>query len=703
MTVHDEPHQPDDGLTHAMMIAALNGILAECGYDPVPDDEDEPACADHPADQTADHPADRLIEDARQRADGIVAAALETAVQYTDAALDQAARTVLSARGTLVRLPAAAGPLEPGALPPATGAGPEGAGAQSVGDIWFAATAAAGVYLPIAEDAAARTLGVFASCLHDAARATPPDLDAAYRVGVEVVALGVSRPEALPASMTLMLDHLSEGDAVRRPARQVAGAFAAGFAAALQARTLAQQESLHRATHRAAREFQSALQHSEARYHRLAYYDPVTGLANKARLVQRLRQAANGDDPARHIGLCLIDLGGLAAVGEQFGADAGDHVLTEAGRRLQRLARHPEYLLARHSAHAFVLLVQDSGGLAHLAELAERIIGALAEPASLPGTGLTAPLHAAVGVVDVPAGGLDVTRVLVDAEIALRMARAGTAGWAAYDPQPAGPGAATSVSGLVTGPPSYQPIVLLGTGRVAGLHTRMAWRHPHLGILDLNRIGQLTGDRDTTTRLAGSLLQQACRQAMSWDGGRTGPFIGLDLPVYQIGYPDIVELVREALTGSGLPPERLHLHLSGLDAVPAGQHSLTVLNALAALGVRLELDDFGSGAGTGSLTYLRELPVHGLRSPAALVQSPAAGVDTDRELLAGMARVAHALGLTLTVHGVDDDDARARMTGTGVDGAEGLRFGPPGTPHQVSALLRGAGKLVAVGDRRAAS
>ncbi|GAA3337176.1 hypothetical protein GCM10020358_12500 [Amorphoplanes nipponensis] len=686
-TARDEGFPPDDGgLTHAMMIAALNEILAECGYDPVPG-EAEPAAAGGEV--------DRLIEDARHRADGIVAAALETAVQYTDAALEQAARTVLSARHTPGCLPA--GPLEPATLPA------PGAAGRSVGDSWYAATTAAGVYLPMAGEVAARTLGAYADCLARAAAADPPDLDAAYRVGAEAVALGISRTEALPATMTLLLDHLGHGDTVSRPARQVASAFAAGFAAALQARTLAQQESLHRATQRAAREFQSALQHSEARYHRLAYYDPVTGLANKARLVQRLRQSANGDDPARHVGLCLVDLGGLAAVGEQFGADAGDHVLAEVARRLQRVARHPDYLLARCGAHAFVLLVQDSGGLAHLAELAERLTRELAEPASLPGTGLTAALHAAVGVVDVPTSGLDVTRVLVDAEIALRQARAGTSGWAVYDPRPAGPrraGSATGVSGLVTGPPSYQPVVRLGTGRVAGLHTRMAWRHPHLGVLDLRRIGQLTGDRDTTTRLAGSLLDQACRQAMAWDGGRTGPFVGLDLPVHQIGYPDVVDLVRDALTGSGLPPERLHLHLSGLDAVPAGEHSQTVLTALAALGVRLELDDFGSGG--GSLAYLRELPLHGLRTPASRVQSPACGVDTDRELLAGLTRVAHALGLTLTVHGVDDDDAQARLAGTGVDGAQGLRFGPPGTPHQVGALLR-VPALVALADRRVAS
>ena len=703
---------PDAGLTHAMMIAALNQILGECGYDPVPDD-DADVLLEAVVPGGGEAVAERLIEDARERADGIVAAALETAVQYTDAALDQAARTVISARRTL-----ASAPIELAPMP----VGVAGGGARSVGEAWFAAATAAGVYLPMASPVAAQALNVYAGCLYDAAQATPPDLDAAYRVGGEVVALGIGRHEALPGTMGVILDHVSDGEIVRRPARQVAAAFAAGFAAALQARTLAQQESLHRATQRAAREFQFALQHSEARYRRLAYYDPVTGLATKARLVQRLRQAGNGADPGRHVGLCLVDLGGHPAVCEQFGADAGDHVLAEVTRRLQPIARHSDYLLARPGGQTFALLVQDSGGIAHLAEVAERITVALREPASLPGTSLTAPLQAQVGVVDVPTEGLDVARVLVDAEIALRQARAGTTGWAVYDPQPAQPAqpaqsaqsvqsvqpaqagrprATTSVSGLVTGPPSYQPVVKLGTGRVAGLHTRMSWRHPHLGALDLGRIGQLTGDRDTTTRLAGNLLQQACRQAMTWDGGKKGPFIGLDLPVHQIGYPDIVDLVRAALSDSGLPPKRLHLHLSGLDAVPAGEHSHTVLTALAALGVRIVLDEFGTGF--CSVAYLRDLPVHGLRTPATLLHAAPAGLAADRQLLAGMARVAHALGLTLTVHGVDDEQRAAALPGTGCDGAQGLRYGPPSTPHQVPALLRHPGKLVPVPNRSVAS
>jgi diguanylate cyclase (GGDEF)-like protein len=661
---------PDPELTHEMMIAALNRILGECGYDPVP----------------AESPADRLIEDARSRADGIVAAAEQTAVQYTDAALDRAARTVLAARSGTTPV------LAPAELTQVlSGAGPVPA-AASVGAAWYATVTAAGIYLPTPEPVAARAFDDFAARLREAAQVTPVDLEAAYRVGVDVIALGIGQPAALAGTLSVLLGHLTEpgGDAVRPPARQVLGAFAAGYAAGLQRQILAQQEALHRATQRATREFQRALQDSEARYRRLAYYDPVTGLPNKARLVQRLEQAAHTAGESRHVGICLVDLAGFGAVAEQFGADAGDHLLTAVAQRLQTLARHPDYLPARHGPHTFAILVQDSGGVAHLAELADQIVAALEEPVALPGTGLTAPVRARIGVVDVPAAGLDAGRLLVDAEIALRQAKAGSTGWAVYDPQPLGAKqqAVPSLSRLHTGPPTYQPIVGLGTGRILGLHTRMTWRHPHLGSLDLTRIGQLTGDRATTTRLAAALLRQACREAMWWDTTAGGPFIGLDLPLHQIGYPDILELIRDALGDSGLPPGRLHLYLSGLDAVPAGAHSHIVLTSLADLGVRLALDDFGTGY--TSIGYLRELPVHGLRTPATLLQPAAGGTgDAERGLLVGLAQVAHSLALTLTVHGIDEDHRAFNLAGTGCDAVQGLRYGPPTTPHQVRALLRG--------------
>ena len=659
--------------THDMMIAALNQILGECGYQPVPDQSS----------------ADRLISDARSRADDIVTAAEQTAVRYTDDALDRAARTLMSVRREMIPAlaPADLTQILSGVVP-----GPAGA---PVGEAWYAAVTAAGVYLPTAQPVAARAFAGFAARLRAAAQATPPELDQAYEVGVEVVALGIGQPAALPGTFSVLLGHLSDtGDAVRAPARQVLGAFAAGYAAGLQRQILAQQESLHRATQRATREFQRALQDSEARYRRLAYYDPVTGLANKTRLVQRLQQAAEQAQSKRQVGVCLIDLGGFAAVSDQFGAEAGDHLLTAVAQRLRALAGHPDYLLARHGAQTFAMLVQGSGGVAHLAELADRIVAGLAEPVSLPGTGLSVPVQARIGVVDAPATGLDPGRLLVDAEIALRQAKAGTTGWAVYDPPPPGGRrpAVPSLFRLHTGPPTYQPIVALDSGRIVGLHTRMAWRHPQLGPLDLARIGQLTGDRATTTRLAAALLQQACRQAMSWDHSAAGPFIGLDLPLHQIGYPDVMELVRDALAASALPANRLHLHLSGLDAVPAGAHSHIVLTSLAQLGVRIVLDDFGTGS--TSIAYLRDLPVHGLRTPATLLQPAAGGTgEAERGLLIGLTQIAHSLGLTLTVHGIDED--HRALAGTGCDAGQGLRFGAPATPQQVRALLRAQAAPVA--------
>jgi EAL domain-containing protein (putative c-di-GMP-specific phosphodiesterase class I) len=181
---------------------------------------------------------------------------------------------------------------------------------------------------------------------------------------------------------------------------------------------------------------------------------------------------------------------------------------------------------------------------------------------------------------------------------------------------------------------------------------------------------------------------------MWWDTTPGGAFIGLDLPLYQIGYPDVLELVRDALGASGLPPGRLHLHLSGLDAVPAGAHSHIVLTSLADLGVRIVLDDFGTGS--TSIGYLRELPVHGLRTPATLLQpAPGGNGDAERGLLAGLAQVAHALGLALTVHGLDEDHAAFNLAGTGCDAAQGLRYGRPVTPQQVRGMLRGNAAPVA--------
>ncbi|MEV6488595.1 EAL domain-containing protein [Actinoplanes sp. NPDC051633] len=638
-------------VTNGMMIAALNQILAECGYPPVPPDPGRTA--------------ERLIEDARHRADGIVAAAQETAEQYTDAALAQAARTVISTREIMTTV----------APPPEATRGVLAEG--EVGAVWHAAVIAAGVYLPLPASEVRYRLHVLAGRLLDAARAEPPDVAQAWRAGADAVDLGLGSPAVLPGTVRLLAAYLPAEPA----GGEVLGSFLGGHAAAMQERIRTQQEALHRATLRAAREFEVALADSEARYHRLAYFDPLTGLANRARLLQRLDQAARTADPVRHVGLCLIDLCGFPAIREQIGPEAGDHILIDVARRLRGVARDPDLLLVRHGTHSFSVLAQDSGGMPHLVEIAERVLRLLEVPVSLPDGGPGVPLEAAVGVVDASAAGLDASRLLVDAEVAVRRARTGRIRWAAHDRRPGPRPAADTVSGMVTAPPTYQPIVTPAGHRVLGVHVRALWRHPHLGSLDLGRIGELTGDRTTTTRLARQVLHQVCRQAMAWSGAPDGPYVGIDLPIRRIGYPEVVELVREALTTSGLSPARLRLHLSGLDAVPAGAHSHAVLAALGGLGTRLVLDDFG--AGYTSVAYLRGLPIHGLRCPLPLLTGGNA-----RLLVSGLATVAHALGLVLTVHGVDDERMAEAVEGTGCDEVQGLRYAAPATPHRVSGLLR---------------
>jgi EAL domain-containing protein (putative c-di-GMP-specific phosphodiesterase class I) len=119
--------------------------------------------------------------------------------------------------------------------------------------------------------------------------------------------------------------------------------------------------------------------------------------------------------------------------------------------------------------------------------------------------------------------------------------------------------------------------------------------------------------------------------------------------------------------------------------VPAGAHSHTVLAALGALGVRVVLDDFGTGY--TSVAYLRELPIHGLRSPLPQLTAGVAGEPADRTVVTGLATIAHALGLTLTVHDVDDERLADGLVTSGCDAVQGLRYAAPATSHQVAALL----------------
>lgn len=646
-----------------------------------------PECTGLPCGDVQDVAA-RVIADAQRTGDEIVAAAHRVAAGVTEAAMVEASRSLQRAHRA-GRLPGQTesvsdDPTGDAAGAEATGAEATGSAADATGQHWYARLSEAGVFFPVAQAAVTRTLSSYTTVLGEAL-GSGDAAAVARRVGAELIALGVNQPQTLEHTLTVVAEHLSGGPEAPGSVAEVLAALAAGYATELRDDVLRQQESLQLAARIAVEQSDLSLRVSAAYFRRLAWYDALTGLASRTLLLQRLQQTATRDGaPLRRVGLCLIDLVRFSTVNTRYGFDTGDRVLLNVATILRATTAHdgpvrPDYLLARAGSDEFAILVEQSAGVAHMVEIAEKVHEALSLPVEVHGAAVK--VKARVGIVVVAANQADGNTMLLNAEAAVRRARASKTGWAVHE-DPAASAAHCAVpatADLETVPLTFQPVLAVPDHTIRGMCAIAWWRHPRLGDLDLRRVGELTGNRNLVTELAQHLLQQACTRAAQWPDVAGDPYLSLDLPVHQIGTGTLVDLLLDALGDTGLRPHRLQLQLSGADVTPVEAHSNAWLTRLASLGVRLALDDFGTG--TTNLARLRDLPIHEIRTPARVLTSNAMDSrHADQGLLSAMATVAHSMNLDLTVHSVDTQAHADALVGTGCDAVQGMQYTEPILP-----------------------
>jgi diguanylate cyclase len=235
----------------------------------------------------------------------------------------------------------------------------------------------------------------------------------------------------------------------------------------------------------------------------------------------------------------------------------------------------------------------------------------------------------------------------------------------------------------------YQPLVDLRDGQPRGVEALARWRHPHLGMLHPDRFIDLAEDTGLMVRLGLRLLEKACRQAATWHGRcPRPPFVSIDLAVAQIRHPGLVADITEILDRTALPADHLQLE-SSENALADNHHTMiATLNALANLGVRLAIDEFGTGY--ANLTHLRELPVHSLKLAGSLVRCLQTQHTSDpigETLLTTLISLGHALGLTITAEGVQTPVQAQRLAASGCELGQGHYLGRPATPRRISQLF----------------
>lgn len=466
-----------------------------------------------------------------------------------------------------------------------------------------------------------------------------------------------------------------------------------------------------RSQHRSQR-LQQSLQDATAALHERALRDPLTGLANRQLLDDRLQHAAaRGRREGDRLALLAVNLDGFKPINDSYGLAAGDHVLRETARRLQSLARGDD-TLARLGADEFVLLLEGDVAEAVLAQVAQRLLDALAEPMQdVPGAG-SQPLRlsASVGIV-LYAGHEPGEALIAQADSAAQsVKRAGGNGFAFFEAHMQADmreqvELARDLRAALAGEPGagalalhYQPKVATTEGQVAGVEALLRWQHPQRGGVSPAMFIPVAERFGLIMPLGDWVITESCRQIAAWREVGLQMRVAINLSVQQLRQPDaLVKRFEDALAEYDIDARQLTCEITESVAMDDAAATERTLQRLAALGLALSIDDFGTGY--SSLAYLRRLPVSQLKIDRSFVQDLETSADA-RAIVKAVIELAHALGLQVVAEGVETEGQAEVLRGKRCDKLQGFLYARPMPADQLRDLaLRQRGADGALGFR----
>jgi diguanylate cyclase (GGDEF)-like protein len=524
--------------------------------------------------------------------------------------------------------------------------------------------------------------GVVAA-LAAAMSAEPFSTAPAYQLGSDLVAAHFTGPEISGRLVKVLgtrllpdleLDH----EPYRSRLAALLGAATTGYARALRDRALDDQETIVRASLTARTAAERALWESENRRWHDARHDPLTGLPNRLGFAERLAEVVAAAAPGDPVGLCLLDLDRFHALNDTLGPDAADRLLVAVADRLS--AHAGGRLLARLGGDEFVMVTTGPDDLVAAAT------GLLDELASAPLQAGPTPLTvtASAGLVERTAAEIGLDDLLRSADIALTWAKIdGRDRWSLFDlDRNAVDTARWSLAAELPGAVRdgalevhYQPMFGLADGRLRAVEALVRWRHPRYGLLLPGRFIAAAEETGLVVPLGRQVLAAACAEAASWAAlVPDPPLVSVNLAAGQMRDPALVPDVLGILAATGLPASRLQLEVLETAVIHPDDIALTTLRALAGSGVRIAVDDFGTGQANHS--FLRRLPLHELKLAAEFITGVGGpdGDPLDQHLAASLIDLGHTLGLTVTAEGVETPHQADWLRAAGCDTAQGWHY-----------------------------
>lgn len=435
-----------------------------------------------------------------------------------------------------------------------------------------------------------------------------------------------------------------------------------------------------------------------ARITHQAFHDELTGLPNRALFHDRVNQTlAMARRYGGSVAVMLLDLDRFKDLNDTLGHQSGDRLLQEVGADLTQALRESD-TVARLGGDEFALLVPAPGSPDDALAVAERALRGIRRPRQV--SGVEVDVDASIGIALYPEHGQDVETLLRQADIAMYVSKeSGAPTLFAPDHDHHSAEQLALVAQLrrainrreIT--VYYQPQADFRTGTVRSVEALVRWQHPERGLLPPDVFIPLAEHTGMIRALTSHVLDTALEQHKSWREN------GLDLGVaVNITGRDLLDLrfaeeVESLLSKWAVEPSRLELEITENTVFADPSRAREVLCALSGLGIRLAIDDFGSG--NSSLGYLKRLPIDVLKIDKSFVLGMDAS-DDDAIIVQSTIDLGHNLGLKVIAEGVETQAAWGQLQRLGCDIAQGYFLSRPVPPSDITSIAAHAGAITAI-------
>jgi diguanylate cyclase (GGDEF)-like protein/PAS domain S-box-containing protein len=426
-----------------------------------------------------------------------------------------------------------------------------------------------------------------------------------------------------------------------------------------------------------------------------ALHDDLTGLPNRALFLDRLSVAMATAKRRRNYSYAVLwlDLDGFKVLNDSLGHSFGDKLLIQVGERVRSHVRETD-TAARFGGDEFALLLQDAGDFASVETMARRLQEHLNEPYSLDGERVV--VTASLGIATGSTSYKHPEDVLRDADIAMYKAKAlGPGSLATFD----SPMYARAMARMKTETElrqaiemgqlelHYQPIVELGTSKVAALEALVRWRHPSAGLMPPLQFLPVAEESGLIVPLGRWVQAEACRQLAEWQfrnvlGPKTG--VGVNVSNREFWDPLLVAQLDQVLVKTSVNPERLTVEITEGVIMDNLERALQVLKDLHTRGIQIHIDDFGTGY--SSLQALHRLPIDALKIDQSFVAN-LGGNKRATELVRTIIQMAKNLGVGVIAEGIETAAQQEILTRLGSCWGQGYLFSRPLPAEELSPLL----------------